>query len=173
MADFDPELVERVAKAMFLAGGMAADWDNVTSQGAREDRDYFRDLARAALAAYNPPEPRTLTPSMDDQLKELGRQALREGWEEDSPLWPGSAVSRLIGLLQEHYRLLPAGGVVTQQHGTLRDIGDDSAGVIARVPRGWTGANYTRTVISWPEDHGPNDNWAIYYGPWTWNGVSP
>lgn len=126
MADFDLELVERVAEAMFLAGGMAADWDNVTSEGAQEDRDYFRDLARAAL-----------------------------------------------GLLHEHYRLLPAGGVVTQQHGTLRDIGEDSAGVIGRVPRGWTGANYTRTVISWPEDVGPNDNWAIYYGPWTWNGVSP
>jgi hypothetical protein len=109
---------------------------------------------------------------VDEQLQELMRQALDEGWAQDTPLWPRVAMERLVELLRLNGRLLPHGGVVSSQSGALLETGGDF-GLITRVRRAGPGANYTRTVTCWPEDTGPNDNWAIYYGPWTWNGVSP
>lgn len=48
-----PELIEQIATAMFLDASPDGDWDNVPSDGAQEDRDYFRRLAEVAISVIS------------------------------------------------------------------------------------------------------------------------
>lgn len=57
--------------------------------------------------------------------------------------------------------LLPPGGVAREEWGE-RVYGVILATTSRNVP-----ATYRRTVVNWPVEGEPNDNWPRYTGPWT------